>query len=84
MQFRANLPNDFSSIQPAGKLVKLTKGSAMDACRGLLVGNSGTANITDLAGTAHTDVPLQEGYNPIGISAIASGGTATDIWALYT
>lgn len=84
-QFRANLPNDFSSIQPGGKLVKLTKGEAMTSpCRALLVGTAGTANITDLSNTALTNVPLQQGYNPIGISALSANGTADDIWAIYT
>jgi hypothetical protein len=85
-QFPANLPNDFSSIQPASELVKLTKAQAFanGPCRGLLVGTAGTANVTDLAGNELANVPLQQGFNPICIQALAAGGTADDIWALYS
>lgn len=72
------------SEAPALAAVKLIKGSAVPGtCRALLVGTPGTATVTDAAGNLCTNIPLQSGYNPIGISAIASGGTADDIWALY-
>ena len=52
-------------------------------CRGLLVGTAGTANLTTFDGSAITDVPLQQGYNPIACKHVNTGGTADDIWALY-
>ncbi len=72
---------------PATKLVKLTKTDNTDltdgACRSLLVGTAGTANIKDADGTDRANVPLQAGYNPIRIIQLETGGTADDIWALY-
>ena len=50
---------------------------------GLLVGVPGTANIMDASGTIHSNVPLQQGYNPLSVQQVRTGGTATDIWALY-
>lgn len=52
-------------------------------CRGLLVGTAGTANIIDGAGNSLTNVPLQQGYNPIQVRQVGTGGTAANIWALY-
>ena len=49
----------------------------------LLVGTAGTANLIDLGGTLRENVPLQEGYNPIGCKQVKLGGTAANIWALY-
>jgi hypothetical protein len=75
---------------PATKIVPITlhDTNLFDACRGLLVGTAGTANITEMgadggAGTERTNVPLQVGYNPISVIRIKTGGTASDIWALY-
>jgi hypothetical protein len=45
-------------------------------------GAAGTANITTLNGNACTDVPLQQGYNPIACRLVSTGGTADNIWAL--
>jgi hypothetical protein len=52
-------------------------------CRALLVGTAGTANLMDNSNTILTAVPLQAGYNPISVQQVRTGGTATDIWALY-
>jgi len=52
-------------------------------CRGLLVGTAGTANLVDGAGNSVTGVPLQQGYNPIQVRRVQTGGTASNIWALY-
>ena len=52
-------------------------------CRALLVGTAGTLNITQIDGTARTNVPVVAGYNPIACLQVNLGGTATDIWALY-
>lgn len=51
--------------------------------RGLLVGSSGTANLMQPDGTVRADVPLQQGYNPLQVRQVRTGGTATNIWALY-
>ncbi len=52
-------------------------------CRGLLVGTAGTANLVDGSGNTVTGVPLQQGYNPIQVLQVQTGGTASNIWALY-
>jgi hypothetical protein len=54
-----------------------------DLTRALLVGSPGTANLMQADGTIRTDVPLQQGYNPLQVRQVRTGGTATDIWALY-
>ena len=71
---------------PGEKWVKLTKANADLAggvCRSLLVGMGGTANLTDQFGNVTTDVPLQEGYNPLQCKQVNTGGTADNIWAIY-
>jgi len=72
---------------PAQKLVKITKSDDTDladgVCRALLVGTAGTATLLDATGAERADVPLQAGYNPIGVQRVKTGGTADDIWALY-
>lgn len=71
---------------PAHGLVQVTKADSdltNGVCRGLLVGVAGTANLKDAAGNTVTDVPLQQGYNPICVLQVRTGGTASDIWALY-
>jgi hypothetical protein len=73
-----------AALQTSGRFVKLTKAAADIAVpRGLWVGTAGTANITDEAGTAHSDFPLKEGFNPVRIKRLATSGTADDIWGLY-
>ncbi|CDN87331.1 hypothetical protein BN948_01751 [Hydrogenophaga intermedia] len=52
-------------------------------CRGLLVGGAGTANLMDASGEIRANVPLQQGFNPLQAQQVRTGGTATDIWALY-
>ncbi|WP_296596469.1 hypothetical protein [Phenylobacterium sp.] len=75
-----------SAIWSASKIVAVTKASTPlpgGTCRGLLVGTAGTANVTDADGNASDSVPLQAGYNPLQLTHVRTGGTATDIWALY-
>jgi hypothetical protein len=70
----------------AERWVKVTKADvnlAGGVCRALLCGTPGTVNLTDQFGTATTDVPLQQGYNPLEVIQVNTGGTADDIWALY-
>jgi len=72
--------------RPTGTLRKVTKAdSALSGgeCRALLVGTPGTANIMDATGAIQADVPLQQGYNPLKVLQVRTGGTADDIWALY-
>lgn len=71
---------------PASVWVKVTKADADLAggvCRALLVGTPGTANLQDAAGTTTSNVPLQQGYNPLRCKQVRTSGTADDIWALY-
>lgn len=72
--------------RPAGMIREVTKADANlpdGACRGLLVGTAGTANLMDATGEVLADVPLQAGYNPIQVLQVRTSGTADDIWALY-
>lgn len=72
--------------RPAGTLVKITKSDTVDIgggpCRGLLVGTSGTATLIMADGATVSSVPLQQGYNPLQVKRVKSGGTSDDIWAL--
>lgn len=75
-----------ASDRPADAVIPVTKADAAlpdGTCRALLVGIAGTANIVDATGTTRTNVPLQQGYNPIVCQQVRTGGTASDIWALY-
>ena len=75
-----------ASSAPADMIVPVTKADAAlpeGTCRALLVGTPGTANIVDASGATRTNVPLQQGYNPIVCQQIRTGGSASDIWAIY-
>lgn len=52
-------------------------------CRALLCGTAGTLNGIDANGDVFEGLPLQQGYNPISIQQASTGGSASDIWALY-
>ncbi|WP_141688511.1 hypothetical protein [Bradyrhizobium paxllaeri] len=67
---------------PSGKLVKVTSGQTFARCRALLVGTAGTGTLVDATGTTLTDVPLQQGYNPLEVTKVTFG-TVNDVWALY-
>jgi len=76
----------FVQDQGAQTFVPVTKADsdlAGGVCRGLLVGTAGTANLQDSAGNTRANVPLQAGYNPLSCKQVRTGGTASDIWALY-
>ncbi len=78
--------SNIDELSPSGRYVPVTKANALlpeGTCRALLVGTEGTANLVDLSGTTRTNVPLQKGYNPISCRQVNTGGTASDIWALY-
>lgn len=75
-----------ASTAPSDNYVPVTKANADlpdGTCRGLLVGTAGTANLTTPAGVERANVPLQQGYNPLVCKQVRTGGTASDIWALY-
>jgi len=67
---------------PSAKLVKVTSGQAFAKCRALLVGTAGTGTLVDASGSTATDVPLQQGYNPLQVTKVTFG-TVNDVWALY-
>jgi hypothetical protein len=84
--------NPFSSqatglIGPAAQIRPIVKSDTVDlpngVCRAVLVGTPGTANLKDSAGNTLTGIPLQQGYNPIGVLRVMTGGTADNLWALY-
>jgi hypothetical protein len=52
-------------------------------CRALVCGTSGTLNGIDASGNTVTGFPLQQGYNPISMAQCSTGGTASNIWAVY-
>lgn len=71
---------------PAAQYAPVTKANAnlaSGACRSLLVGTAGTANLMQPDGTIRADVPLQEGYNYLEVPQVRTGGTAANSWALY-
>lgn len=74
------------SSAPADDYVPVTKADTDlpdGVCRGLLVGTGGTANLQTKDGTTRANVPLQAGYNPLVCKQVRTGGSASDIWALY-
>ena len=75
-----------SMADPAQAAASVTKAASdlpNGVCRGLLCGTAGTANLIDMYGNTLTNFPLQQGYNPIRVKRVSTGGTASDIWALY-
>lgn len=86
-------PNPFTNVSPglvgcSPWYVPVNTSDSADltngVCRGLLVGTAGAATLIDATGVTRTLVPLQQGYNPIGVQRVfASGLTAQNLWALY-
>lgn len=75
-----------ASSAPADDYVPVTKADSDlpdGVCRGLLVGVAGTLNLQTFEGTVRANVPVVAGYNPLICKQVRSGGTATDVWALY-
>lgn len=86
------MPNPFSGHNgglnaPAARMVPITPSDDEDlpegVCRALLVGTAGSANLLDATGAERTGVPLQQGFNPIGVRRVKTGGSAANLWALY-
>lgn len=81
---------DRSGIQdaaaPAQAVVAVTP-AASDLpdgpCRALWVGTAGTINGIDALGNTVTGFPALAGLVPVGFKRVATGGTASDIWAIY-
>jgi hypothetical protein len=80
-----NLQKTFESQAFSFEPVTKSDNSDLPAgiCRGLLVGTAGTANLVRMDGTEIASVPLQQGYNPLIVRRVKTGGTADDIFALY-
>jgi len=86
--FHESLPNALrEGTAPSGMLRKVTPDDDADlpdgVCRALLVGTAGACSLIDATGEELTDVPLQQGYNPIAVARVLEGGDADNIWALY-
>lgn len=62
-------------ITPANTTIATTKA--------ILCGTTGTLNGIDEFGNAFTGLPLQQGYNPLRLTQVSTGGTAANLWALY-
>lgn len=78
--------SEITSTRPSGRIVSVTKANSeltYGECRALVCGTAGTVNLVDASGNIITDFPLQQGYNPIRVVQVSTGGTADDIWALY-
>jgi hypothetical protein len=73
--------------RPGIRMLAVTKADAdlpNGRCRALLVGTAGAANLQLNADDGPlTNVPLQVGYNPLQVTQVRTGGTASDIWAIY-
>lgn len=67
---------------PAENIVQVTTNTTFPLCRALLVGTAGTGTVTTATGATATNIPLQQGYNPIQCTKVVFG-TAADVWALY-
>ncbi len=81
---RAASNNDNLGVAAAAILVtKAASDLPNGVCRALLCGTAGTANLVDSSGNICTSYPLQQGYNPISVVRVSTGGTADNIWALY-
>jgi hypothetical protein len=74
----AGMTNPASKIEAVSSGVDFTNG----VCRALLVGTAGTATVIDADGNTATNIPLQQGYNPLRVSKVTLG-TASDVWALF-
>lgn len=86
------MPNPISeragdaSMRPADAYAPVTKADSDlpdGTCRALWVGTAGTANLMEQDGTIRTNFPLMQGPNPLVCKQVRTGGTASDIWAIY-
>ena len=70
----------YSTFAP---VTKADSNLAGGATRALLVGTAGDANLMQRDGTIRTAVPLVAGINYLSVLQVRTGGTASNIWALY-
>lgn len=86
------MSNPFSSHNsgltgPAAQIIPITPDDESDlpngVCRAVLVGVAGMVDLIDASGATRSGVPLQQGFNPIGVQRVLTGGTASNLWALY-
>ena len=73
-------------IMGASDVIPVTKADADlpdGVAKGLLIGTAGTLNVKTENGNIRTALPVIAGYNNIRVSQVRTGGTATDIFALY-
>ena len=66
---------------PLTRIFTITPGTALSfVTRAIMVGASGTVTLTTLGGDTITTLPLAPGvWHPIMATAVATGGTATQI-----
>ncbi len=72
-------------VEPAVDAEPITLGQPFvkGIARAIWVGSAGTGNLITANDTLLTDFPLKEGILPMQVKAILTGGTATDLWALF-
>ena len=73
-------------LMGASDVIPVTKADADlpdGLAKGLLIGTAGTLNVMTEAGNIRTNLPVIAGYNDIRVKQVRTGGTATDIHALY-
>lgn len=77
----------FAAIVPSQNVKVIVADDGNDLpdgpCRGIWSGTDGTANIVTADGDDLVDFPLFAGLNPIAVSRVKTGGTATNLFALY-
>jgi hypothetical protein len=82
-----DMATDWRFTAPSfGKVVPVVKANsnlADGVTDGLVCGTAGTANLMMADGEIVTDFPLQQGYNPLRVIQVQTGGTAANIWAGY-
>lgn len=77
--------SDNRALSSAHKVRAVTPGGGSlpeGVCRALLVNVAGTATIIDASDAQVTDVPLQQGYNPLRVKAVLAF-TGSGLFALY-
>lgn len=77
----------FKGIIPAQDVVAIVKNDDEDfekgSCRAIWSGTDGTINFVTALGSVVEGFPIFAGMNQISANRILTGGTATDLWALY-
>ena len=52
-------------------------------CYAIKSGTDGTINMIDYGGNTCLNFPVVAGYNVERVRRVMTGGTATDLWAIY-